>query len=75
MPKVHFMCVDSRDDACYEFRNDGNDLFFLYTDGRHGNVEGVNPGFWEKFYGASVIDVDCKVIGGKNVIFKVNFMR
>lgn len=75
MPKVHFMCVDSRDDACYEFRNDGDDLFFLYTDGRHGNVEGVNPGFWEKFYGASVIDVDYKVIGGKNVIFKVNFMR
>lgn len=75
MPKVHFMCVDPRDDACYKFRNDGDDLFVLYTDGRHGNVEGVNPGFWEKFYGASVIDIDYRVKDGKNVIVKVNFVR
>lgn len=75
MRKVHFFCIDPRDDACYQFRNDSDELFLLYTDGRHGNVEGVNPAFWDKFYGADLVHVDYKVKDGKNVIVKVNVVQ
>lgn len=72
MSKVRFICVDPDDDACYRFE-DGNDVScFLYTDGRYGNVEGANPFFWERFYGASAIDVDRKIIEKKDVIVKIN---
>lgn len=75
MSKVRFMCIDPTDDARYKFRDEIDNIFLLYTDGRYGNIEGVNPAFWEKFYCANVIDIDCRVIDGENVIIKVNHIR
>lgn len=75
MSKVCFTGIDLKDGACYEFKNDMNNLLFLYIDGRYGNVDGLNPGFWEKFYCANVIDVDYRVIDGENVVIKVNHIR
>lgn len=72
MSKVRFVCVGPDDDACYHFQDENDVRCFLYTDGRYGNVEGVNPFFWERFHGASMIDVDRRIIEKKDVIVKIN---
>lgn len=71
MVDVTFNKVNPSDTDEYIFTDRGGNNYYLYTDSRARDVQGLNPDFWDKFYFCKKIVVDYKNDESKNKITKI----
>ncbi|KKD60871.1 hypothetical protein RN22_09010 [Grimontia sp. AD028] len=75
MTKIKFSRVNPADDCDYIFIDDRYNEYHLYSDFRNGEIEGVDPGFWEHFYTAKSIEILYINENDSRIIRKVTHIR